>query len=78
MAAGAAVVATQPCKNRDSISENLWADAYKMLRERDKDLVDDFEKALGSSSDSVGESLSNPESVTKLVERLRKEHDGRS
>ncbi|KAM3540447.1 hypothetical protein ARSEF1564_006632 [Beauveria bassiana] len=75
--AGAAVVATQPCNNRDSISENLWADAYKMLRERDKDLVDEFEKALGSSSDSVGESLSNPESVTKLVERLRKEHDGK-
>ncbi|KAM3468625.1 hypothetical protein MY5147_007761 [Beauveria neobassiana] len=48
-----------------------------MLRERDKDLVDDFEKALGSSLDSVGESLSKPESVTKLVERLRKEHDGK-
>ncbi|KAM3526251.1 hypothetical protein MY4038_006903 [Beauveria bassiana] len=77
VAAGAAVVATQPCNNRDSISENLWADAYKMLREKDKDLVDEFEKALGSSSDSVGESLSNPESVTKLVERLRKEHDGK-
>ncbi|KAF1732380.1 Vegetative incompatibility protein HET-E-1 [Beauveria bassiana] len=77
VAAGAAVVATQPCNNRDSISESLWADAYKMLRERDKDLVDEFEKALGSSSDSVGESLSNPESVTKLVERLRKEHDGK-
>ncbi|KAM3518190.1 hypothetical protein NHJ13051_008373 [Beauveria bassiana] len=53
VAAGAAVVATQPCNNRDSIPENLWADAYKMLRERDKDLVDEFEKALGSSSDSL-------------------------
>lgn len=71
------VSATQSRNNRDSISENLWKDAYKILRERDKDLVHEYEKALGSTLDSVGESLSNPESVTKLVERLREQHDGK-
>ncbi|KAM3499454.1 hypothetical protein MY10362_007285 [Beauveria mimosiformis] len=71
------VSAAQPCNNRDSISENLWADAYEILRERNKDLVHEYEQALGSTLNSVGESLSNPESVMNLVERLREEHDGK-
>ncbi|KAM3435145.1 hypothetical protein MY4824_005017 [Beauveria thailandica] len=71
------VSAAQPCNNRDSISENLWADAYEILWERDKDLVREYEQALGSTLNSAGESLSNPESVANLVERLREEHDGK-
>ncbi|KAM3484182.1 hypothetical protein MY8738_002450 [Beauveria namnaoensis] len=71
------VSAAQPCNNHDSISDDLWADAYKLLRERDKDIVHEYEKTLGSTLDSVGESLSNPVSVRKLVERLREVHYGK-
>ncbi|KAM0665111.1 hypothetical protein ACQRIU_005372 [Beauveria bassiana] len=57
--------------------DDLWADAYKLLRERDKNIVHEYEKTLGSTLDSVGESLSNPVSVRKLVERLREVHYGK-
>ena len=70
----------------DNVSEKLWSLAYELLAKREPELIQDYELHISSRQADDHESstdaarlsaLSNPESVTKVVQALQDERESR-
>lgn len=56
----------------DELRNNLWLKAFKLLEERDSELVEDYMKHLrgGNAEDADGAVLSNPDKVKAAISEL--------
>lgn len=69
-----------------SVSETLWSRAYELLSEREPELVQDYQLHIASREGDEDEApadaarralLSNPESVTEVVQALQEERENK-
>lgn len=67
--------AVSTARDPASVSEDLWARAYKALTEREPELIKDYEKHVEAVDGGASGVLTNPESVRALVKSLQERRE---